>query len=88
AADVVEYEKVDVYDITNGPWFSTYVTEARPGEICINGATARLVETGDLIIIASYSNYDETESDDHQARLIAVDEHNRILRQHSKEPGR
>jgi len=79
-ADILLYEKVDVYNITNGARFSTYVMEGKPGEICLNGAAARLVDIGDLIIIASYAEYDETECEEHQVRLIIVNENNQVVK--------
>lgn len=79
-ADILLYEKVDVYNISNGARFSTYVMEGSPGEICLNGAAARLVNTGDLVIIASYAEYEETECEEHHAKLIMVNEHNQIVK--------
>jgi len=79
AADLVDFEQVDIYDITNGQRLSTYVIpgEAGSGTICINGAAARLVNPGDLIIIASYADYTETEIEVHQPRIVQVDASNR-----------
>ncbi len=80
AAKLVEYEQVDIYNISNGARFSTYVIkgERGKGDICLNGAAARLVSKGDLIIICSYSVYDEEEVKKHSPALIFVDERNRI----------
>lgn len=80
AARLVEYEQVDIYNISNGARFSTYVIkgERGKGDICLNGAAARLVSKGDLIIICSYSVYDEEEVANHKPALIFVDERNRI----------
>lgn len=83
AADILLYEKVDVYNITNGARFSTYVMEGKPGEIYLNGAAARLVDTDDLIIIASYAEYDETECVKHRARIIILNEQNQIKKRHT-----
>jgi aspartate 1-decarboxylase len=79
-AKLVEYEKVDVYNISNGQRFSTYVMrgEHGRGEICLNGAAARLVSVGDLIIICSYSHHDEKEVGKHKPVIVHVDEKNRI----------
>ena len=78
AADIVVYERVEIYNITNGSRLSTYVILGEPGagEICINGAAAHLVNPGDLVIIASYAEYEEDEIENHEARLILVDRHN------------
>ncbi len=82
AADIVPYEQVDIYNITNGNRFSTYAIEGErdKGTICLNGAAARLVARGDLIIICSYANYDETEIPTHDAKCILVDENNKFKR--------
>lgn len=79
-AKLVEYEKVDVYNISNGQRFSTYVMkgERGRGEVCLNGAAARLVSVGDLIIICSYSHHDEKEVGKHKPVIVHVDEKNRI----------
>ena len=79
-AKLAEYEKVDVYNISNGQRFSTYVMrgEHGRGEICLNGAAARLVSVGDLIIICSYSHHDEKEVGKHKPVIVHVDEKNRI----------
>ncbi len=79
AADIVENEQVQIYDITNGQRLTTYAiaAEAGSGDIGINGAAARLVKSGDLVIIASYAEYDEAEVRNHQPRIVLVDEHNR-----------
>lgn len=81
AADIVEHEQVQVYDISNGQRLTTYaiVAEAGSGTIGINGAAARLVESGNLIIIASYAEYNEAEVREHRPRIVLVDERNRPL---------
>lgn len=78
AADLVEFEKVDVYNISNGERFSTYVINGKKGEIGLNGAAARLVQKGDLIIIASYSHYTDEEVKAHKPKLVFVDDENSI----------
>ncbi len=79
AAQIVNYEQVDIYDITNGSRITTYAIPgpAGSGQICINGAAAHRVEKGDLVIIVSYARYDEAELRDHQPQVILVDEQNR-----------
>jgi aspartate 1-decarboxylase len=81
AADIAVYERVEIYDITNGARLATYAILGTPGagEICINGAAAHLVKPGDLVIIASYAEYDESEIKHHEPRLVLVDQHNRPL---------
>jgi aspartate 1-decarboxylase len=87
-AKLVEYEKVDVYNISNGQRFSTYVMGGGHGrgEICLNGAAARLVSVGDPIIICSYSHHDEKEVGKHKPLIVHVDGKNRI--KEIKIPGR
>jgi len=79
AADILPYERVDIYDITNGARLSTYAIEAPPGSgtVMINGAAANLVDTGDLVIIASFASYSEEESRRHTPRIILVNQENR-----------
>lgn len=80
AANLVPYERVDIYDITNGNRLSTYVIQGPKGsgEIQINGAAAKLVHPGDLVIIASYAEFDEAELADHQPVVVLVNEMNRV----------
>ena len=82
AANVREHEQVHVLDIDNGARFETYTIAGAPGsgEMKINGAAARLVHTGDTIIVVSYANYDEAEFDDYEPRVVHVEKDtNRIL---------
>ncbi len=87
AANLVPFEKVEVYNINNGKRFSTYVIPgARYGGECIlNGAAARLGHYGDLIIIASYADVDDKELKDYVVDLVFVDEDNNI-KEHKKVP--
>ena len=80
AADLLPYERVDIWDCTNGARLSTYAIpgEAGTGEICINGAAAHLVTPGDLVIIASFVQVDDAECRDFDARRVFVDSRNRI----------
>ena len=82
ATDIVEWEQVDVYDINNGNRLTTYAISGEPGSgvICLNGAAARLVHIGDLVIICSYAEYTEEERRRHEPRIVLVDEHNGIVR--------
>jgi len=64
-ADFIPFEKVDIYNCTNGNRFSTYVIKGdKKGQICLNGAAARMVQKGDIVIIASYAEYKEKEARD------------------------
>lgn len=80
ASDMVGYEKVDIWDCTNGSRLSTYIIEGErgSGEICINGAAAHLIKPGDLVIIASFVQVDEADVPNWTARRIFVDEQNQI----------
>lgn len=80
-ADIVPHERVDVYNISNGERFQTYVIQGNSGsgEVTLNGAAARKVQPGDLVIIASYASYEADEATDHQPRVIRVDDSNRPL---------
>ncbi|MDA8122659.1 MAG: aspartate 1-decarboxylase [Deltaproteobacteria bacterium] len=82
ASGLVEYEQVHIYNIDNGNRFSTYTIngERDSGVICLNGAAARQVSKGDLIIIANYATYDEKELADFQPTLVYVDAKNRITK--------
>ncbi|MBN1114557.1 MAG: aspartate 1-decarboxylase [Oligoflexia bacterium] len=75
-----ENERIDVYNITNGKRFSTYVIkeENGSGKIILNGAAARMAVKGDRIIIASYTYIEEKDAGTHTPRVIRVDERNRI----------
>lgn len=81
AADIIEHEQVAVYDITNGARLTTYAISgpAGSGTICINGAAAHLVRPGDLVIIASYAQYEDQEARAHEPRIVLVDDQNRIV---------
>ena len=82
AADLLANEHVHVLDIDNGERFETYVIEGTSGsaEVQINGAAARLVHTGDRVIIVSYGLYQEDEIDQHEPRVVHVDSDNQIIR--------
>lgn len=82
AADIKEYEKIDIYNVNNGERFSTYAIRGARGSgmISVNGAAARKAAVGDILIIATYSNYSELELASHQPKLVYVDEKNRIQR--------
>jgi len=79
AADILPYEQVKVYNIHNGARFDTYAIAgpAGKGQICLNGAAARLGAPGDLIIIATYADYDQAEAAEHEPVVVVVDSQNR-----------
>jgi len=81
-ADILPYEKVDIYNVTNGERFSTYVIPGEPGsgEICLNGAAARRVQKGDTVIIVSYCELSDEEAKKHSPIVVLVDEENRPVK--------
>ncbi len=81
-ADIYPYEKVDIYNVTNGERFSTYVIPGEPGsgEICLNGAAARKVQKGDVVIIVSYCELTEEEIKEFSPTVVLVDEENRPVK--------
>src|ERR671922_1074501 len=81
AADIREHEMVQVLDIDNGARFETYTIagERGSGEIKINGAAARLVHTGDTVIVVSYASYDERELETYEPTVVHVNSRNEIV---------
>ncbi|WP_035353956.1 aspartate 1-decarboxylase [Edaphobacter aggregans] len=81
AADIQPFEAVHVWNVTNGSRLQTYAlpVEEGSGEICINGAAARLAQAGDLVIIASFAWLSEEEASRLQPRLVFVDSKNQIM---------
>src|SRR4051812_49446855 len=82
AADICEHEQVHVVDVDNGARFETYtIAGARgSGEMKVNGAAARLVHTGDTIIVISYAQYDEADMETYEPRVVHVEkDSNRII---------
>ena len=79
AAEILPYEQIKVYNIYNGARFDTYAIAgpAGRGDICLNGAAARMGAPGDLIIIATYANYSEAEAAAHKPIVVLVDSQNR-----------
>lgn len=80
SADIVENEKVAVLNVNNGARFETYaIPSDKMGEICLNGAAARLVQEGDIVIIVTYCELNEAEVNLHKPKVIKVNEINRNL---------
>lgn len=79
-ADILPYEQVQIYNVTNGERFTTYAIEGERGSgvICINGAAAHKARKGDIIIICTYAGYDAKELLNFRPKKVYVDEHNRI----------
>ena len=76
-ADIREWEQVAVLDIDNGARFETYAIVGEPGEVCLNGAAARLVQAGDRVIVITYAEYEDAELDGFQPTVVHVDTENR-----------
>ena len=78
AANLNNFERVEIYNINNGERFATYVIEGTDGEISLNGAAARLVQKDDLIIIACYAHVDVNEINSFKPDIVMVNELNEI----------
>lgn len=83
AADILEYQQIDIYNVTNGERFTTYAIRAQRGSgvISVNGAAAHKANPGDILIIATYAMYTELELQKFHPQLVYVDGHNRIIAQ-------
>ncbi|MFT6077206.1 MAG: aspartate 1-decarboxylase [Myxococcota bacterium] len=81
ASGIIPHEKVDVLNINNGQRFTTYTipTKRGGGEIKVNGAAARLVQAGDLVIVVAYCGMDSSEAKGFMPKVVVVDEDNKII---------
>ena len=88
AAGMQEYEKVDVYNVTNGERFSTYLILAEAGSktLSVNGAAAHKASLDDVLIICTYGSYDESEAKTHEPTLVYFDKKNNITNVKNKIP--
>lgn len=84
AANMLVGQKVDVLNINSGDRFSTYIIKGEKGEICLNGAAARLVQKGDKVIIIAYAGLDDSEIKSYKPAVVMVDEKNNILQTHEE----
>jgi len=80
-ADIREWEQVAVLDIDNGARFETYALAGDAGQVCLNGAAARLVQPGDKVIVITYADYKDAELDGFVPLVVHVDGANRPLRE-------
>ncbi len=78
AAGFLEFEQVDVLDIDNGARFTTYVIYGEPGQVQVNGAAARLVRPGDLVIVLAYCRLPPEQVEKHAARVVLMGPNNVI----------
>jgi aspartate 1-decarboxylase len=79
AADILEHEQVAVLDIDNGARFETYAITGQPGQVCLNGAAARLVHVGDKVIVITYADYADAELEGYAPTVVHVDQWNRRI---------
>ncbi|BBN90119.1 MAG: aspartate 1-decarboxylase [Azospira sp.] len=88
AANIKEYEQIDIWNVNNGERFTTYaiLAERGSGVISVNGSAARKAAPGDILIIATFATYTEVELAKHEPQLIYVDSQNRIARIGNKIP--
>jgi aspartate 1-decarboxylase len=88
AADIHEYQQIDIYNVNNGERFTTYAIRAQrnSGVISVNGAAAHKAQPGDILIVATYALYNELELERYKPVLVYVDEHNRIKDKRSAIP--
>lgn len=78
AAQLIPYERVEIYNINNGQRFNTYVIYGNTGDISLNGAAARLVHPGDKVIIVSYADFEDRECVGFIPKKVFVDDNNCI----------
>jgi len=88
-ADILPYERVDIWNVTNGERFSTYALEGQRGSgvVCINGAAAHKARRGDLVIIAAFATVSESEARDWRPSCVFVDDRNRPVELRGEHPG-
>ncbi len=88
-ADILPYERVDIWNVTNGERFSTYALAGRRGSgvVCINGAAAHKAKQGHLVIIAAFALASEAEARDWEPRCVFVDAQNRPVESRAEEGG-
>ena len=88
AADIREYQQIEIYNVNNGERFTTYAIRAQrdSGIISVNGAAARKAAPGDVLIIVTYAAYSELELEKFHPDLVYVDANNRIINKRSEIP--
>ncbi len=90
AADILPFEKVHVWNVTRGTRLETYALVGEPGSgvVCVNGAAAHLARPGDVIIVATFADFEDAAARAHRPRVVFVDDNNRIRHPHADEvPG-
>ncbi len=88
AADIREYQQIDIYNVSNGERFTTYAIRAQRGSgvISVNGAAAHKANPGDILIIATYAMYTELELEKFHPKLVYVNEMNCVVAQRNEIP--
>jgi aspartate 1-decarboxylase len=83
AADILEHERVEIYNVSNGSRLATYAIAGAPGrgEVCLNGAAAHLAARGDLVILCTYAEVEESETQAWRPRVVFVDSANHPVRE-------
>ena len=81
-ASIKEYEKIDIYNITNGERLSTYTILAKPGSriISVNGAAAHKAKPGDKLVTCSYASLEKSEISSHKPEMVYLDENNNVIK--------
>lgn len=87
-AGILEYEQIDIYNVTNGERFTTYAIRAEAGSrlISVNGAAAHKAAPGDRVIICAYARMSDAEASSHKPQLLYLDEHNAVTREANSTP--
>jgi aspartate 1-decarboxylase len=90
AADIAEYEAINIWNVTRGTRFETYAIKGPTGshDICVNGAAAHLTSPGDIIIVAAFCFVPESQVNGFRPRLVFVDAENRIAEMRLEQPNR
>ncbi len=85
AAEMVEYEKVDLWNVSNGERFSTYLIPGKQGEVIVNGAAAWRAEPGDKLIVSSFATIEREKVQDWKPTIVILDSENKISKIKSKD---
>ena len=82
AANIREWQKVEILNVNNGERFQTYVIKGEPGsgQMCLNGAAARKAQPGDKVIIVTYGYFEEAVAGEYKPTIVIVDDNNKIIK--------
>ncbi|WP_049568689.1 aspartate 1-decarboxylase [Streptomyces sp. SBT349] len=87
-SDIAENEQVTVLNINNGERFETYAIGGGPGQVCLNGAAARLVQPGDIVIVLTYCDIDQDQVGSHKPTVVLLGEGNEVQSVQGAPPSR